>query len=68
MWRICALFLSLWRGLRALAGDDAYERFLAHRDRCHPDAPHAAGGSPMTRAEFYRREQERKWNRPQRCC
>jgi uncharacterized short protein YbdD (DUF466 family) len=49
--------------VRTLAGDDAYERYLAHR-ACH----HADGGPPPTRAEFYRRELERKWNRPHRCC
>jgi uncharacterized short protein YbdD (DUF466 family) len=53
----------LWRALRALSGDDAYERYLAHW-RVH----HAAEGEPLGRKAFFRAEQERKWNGIKRCC
>ena len=52
-----------WATLRALSGDDAYERYLAHRR-----AKHAAEAPPLSRAEFYRAEQERKWDGVKRCC
>jgi uncharacterized short protein YbdD (DUF466 family) len=52
-----------WRALRALTGDDAYERYLAHLSRRHP------GQTPLSAATFYLREQERRWNNgPNRCC
>jgi len=52
-----------WQTLRALSGDDAYERYLAHRR-----AQHSAEAPPLSRAEFYRAEQERKWDGVKRCC
>jgi uncharacterized short protein YbdD (DUF466 family) len=51
-----------WRWLRALATDDAYERYLEHHRRAHADRP------PLTRREFYVRQQQAKWNGVQRCC
>ncbi|HUL81342.1 MAG TPA: YbdD/YjiX family protein [Gammaproteobacteria bacterium] len=53
-----------WRTLRELSGDDAYDRYLAHRRAEHV----AAESPPLTRAEFYRFEQERKWDGVKRCC
>jgi uncharacterized short protein YbdD (DUF466 family) len=58
-WRL------LWRGwrlARELSGDDAYERYVAHVARAHPDQ------QPMTRAEHYRLVQDEKWSRLSRCC
>jgi uncharacterized short protein YbdD (DUF466 family) len=53
----------LWKGLRTLSGDDAYERYLAHwkAHRSHE-------GPPMDRKTFCRAELERKWNGVRRCC
>ena len=52
-----------WRALREVSGDDAYERYVAHRRSAHAsDAP------PLSRAEFFRAEQERKWDGVKRCC
>lgn len=53
---------QLWRGLRELSGDDAYERYLAHHAEAHPDA------EPLDRAAFFREEQKRKWEGVRRCC
>jgi uncharacterized short protein YbdD (DUF466 family) len=53
---------ELWRLVRALATDDAYERYLAHHGRAHADA------APMSRQEFYLGEQQRKWTGVSRCC
>ena len=54
---------AAWRVLRAASGDDAYERYLAHY-RLH----HGGEGAPMSRAEYFRAEQRRKWDGVRRCC
>ena len=48
-------------GLRALSGDDAYERYLTHHARSHT-------GPALSRREFYREREERKWSGVSRCC
>lgn len=53
---------ELWTLIRALAKEDAYERYLAHHARSHPGRP------PLDRRTFYLREQERKWTGVSRCC
>jgi uncharacterized short protein YbdD (DUF466 family) len=60
---VIELLRRCWQTLRALSGDDAYERYLAHRR-----AQHAAEGPPMSRADFFRAEQQRKWSGVKRCC
>lgn len=55
---------QLWRILRTVTGDDAYERYLAHRHHEH----RVDRGDPLTREEFFKAEQERKWNGIRRCC
>lgn len=54
--------LGLWKLLRALASDDAYERYLDHHLQVHAD------GKPLARREFYLRQQQRKWSGVSRCC
>jgi uncharacterized short protein YbdD (DUF466 family) len=51
-----------WSALRAVTGDDAYERYLAHCRHRHPDA------APLDRAAFYAQELERRWKGSSRCC
>lgn len=52
-----------WKALRALTGDDAYERYLEHQSRVHPEE------RPLDRGSFYVREQERRFSGgPTRCC
>ena len=48
---------DLWRLVRALATDDAYERYLTHHAQAH------AGVSAASAREFYLGEQQRKWTR-----
>jgi len=61
-----------WRGLRrtlgalvgclrALSGDDAYERYLRHHAAAH-------AGPALTRRAFYAQREERKWSGVSRCC
>ncbi|HEY3486996.1 MAG TPA: YbdD/YjiX family protein [Gammaproteobacteria bacterium] len=52
-----------WNVLRRLSGDDAYECYLDHLKRHHPDA------KPLNRRSFFLSEQQRRWNGgPNRCC
>jgi uncharacterized short protein YbdD (DUF466 family) len=61
--RIAELLRLTWAALRNLSGDDAYERYLAHLKRHHPEA------QPLSRRSFCRSEQQRRWNGgPNRCC
>ena len=52
----------LWQFIRRLSGDDAYERYLRHHAEAHGDEV------VLGRKEFFKREQERKWNGVRRCC
>lgn len=52
----------LWRAVRQLSGDDAYERYLAQHARHHPEAP------PLSREEFFKQWQDGKWKGVKRCC
>jgi uncharacterized short protein YbdD (DUF466 family) len=51
-----------WSALRAVTGDDAYERYLAHCRGRHP------GSSPLDRGAFHAAELERRWQQINRCC
>lgn len=54
---------AIWRGLRAISGDDAYERYLQHRQALHPGEP------PIDRRAFYLDNERRRWDGGvQRCC
>jgi uncharacterized short protein YbdD (DUF466 family) len=56
------LLLTTWNGLRALCGDDAYERYLDHARLHHPSE------EPLSRKAFYERQQRDKWQSVSRCC
>jgi uncharacterized short protein YbdD (DUF466 family) len=51
-----------WRYIRAVSGDDAYERYLAHRMAQH------AGEPVKTRKAFFADSQRQKWSGVTRCC
>lgn len=48
--------------LRGVTGDDAYEKYLAHHHRTHPDQ------EPMSEAEFFKAQLEQKWTCVSGCC
>ena len=52
----------LWRYLRQVTGDDAYERYLAHRKLAH------AGEPALTQQQFFTLRQDEKWSKVSRCC
>jgi uncharacterized short protein YbdD (DUF466 family) len=53
---------KIWRFVRRLSGDDAYERYLRHHAQAHSDEP------LLSRKEFFNRDLDRKWNGVRRCC
>jgi uncharacterized short protein YbdD (DUF466 family) len=59
---LCTWLRRCWQAIRQLSGDDAYERYLAHRAACHADAV------PLSRAEYFRRREREKWEGVRRCC
>ena len=64
MFKFVQIRLSrLWCLMRALCGEDQYERYLEHRHRHHLDA-----GLPLSRKVFFQEQTERKWNGVKRCC
>jgi uncharacterized short protein YbdD (DUF466 family) len=52
---------NIWRGLRQWSGDSAYETYLACGER-------QPGQKPLSAAEFYVEQLNRKYSRPNRCC
>jgi uncharacterized short protein YbdD (DUF466 family) len=52
---------NFWSGLRQWCGDSAYEIYLAAANR--PQGP-----KPLSPAEFYVEQLNRKYSRPNRCC
>ena len=59
---VLASWQACWRALRALSGDDAYDRYCAHHSTLHPDQP------LLSRKAFYVDEQRRRWGTINRCC
>jgi uncharacterized short protein YbdD (DUF466 family) len=53
---------AAWRYLRAVSGDDAYERYLVHH------AAHHAREPVVTRKDFFDDRQRQKWTGVNRCC
>lgn len=53
---------KLWKLIRQLSGDDAYERYLEHVREHHPEM------MPLDPKAFFVREEERKWSGIRRCC
>ena len=55
--------LQGWQALRRIFGDDAYDLYIAHCRRHHPQ------DTPLDRHKFYRLDLERRWSGgPNRCC
>ena len=58
-----AVLRRVWRVLRQLSGEDAYERYLAHHRRYHSGEP------VLDRRAFWCAEVERRWSGGvNRCC
>lgn len=59
-----SVFGRFWQALRQVSGDDAYERYLAHWRAHHG----GEGGEPLNPEDFFKAEQERRWDGVKRCC
>ena len=60
--RVLARLGSAWSILREMAGDDAYERYRLHHEHHHAHEP------PLTRRDYYIKNQQKKWTGINRCC
>jgi uncharacterized short protein YbdD (DUF466 family) len=56
------LLSYIWRAIRELSGDDAYERYIAQHATSFPDT------MPLARKDFFLSQQRQKWSGIQRCC
>lgn len=56
------LWSYIWRVIRELSGDDAYERYIAQHTISYPDI------TPLARKDFFLYQQQQKWSGIQRCC
>ncbi len=57
---------QIWAKIRQLSGDDAYERYLQHYYQCH--AQQQDNEAPLSRQQFFKQWQDKKWNGIKRCC
>jgi uncharacterized short protein YbdD (DUF466 family) len=62
IWVVREVCTTLRQVLGGASGLDAYERYLDHWQRAHPDQ------APLTREEFFCRELNARWSGIQRCC
>lgn len=53
---------ALWKIVRHLSGDDAYERYLQHYATHHQDE------LPLSKKAFFKQWQDEKWHGIKRCC
>ncbi|MFN0038968.1 MAG: YbdD/YjiX family protein [Burkholderiales bacterium] len=51
-----------WHYLREVTGDDAYERYVAHQKKVHPEE------TPMSQRDYFKCRQDEKWSKVSRCC
>lgn len=56
------LLSSVWRAIRELSGDDAYERYIVQCASNYTDT------TPLARKDFFLYQQQQKWSGIQRCC
>jgi uncharacterized short protein YbdD (DUF466 family) len=52
----------VWRGLREWSGDAAYDRYLRSASKAVTQQP------PLTPAQFYVEQLDRRYSHPNRCC
>ncbi len=56
--------IKIWQFIRQLSGDDAYEKYLKHFSEHHANDEVL----PLTRTEFFKQWQDKKWKGVKRCC
>ena len=69
MWsRIKKLLSPLWRSMRQLSGDDAYERYLQHYAEHYQNVLEVEVEPPLSKEAFFKDWQDKKWTGVKRCC
>jgi len=55
---------SIWKFIRTLSGDNAYEKYLENIKSCkkHNEL------IPLSSRDFYQKRIDEKWNKINRCC
>ncbi len=61
-------FKCFWQIIRRLSGDDAYEVYLKNYHKEHCNADNTDCSKPLSKAEFFKRWQDEKWQGIKRCC
>ncbi|MEI8361926.1 MAG: YbdD/YjiX family protein [Betaproteobacteria bacterium] len=59
----------VWKNIRRLSGDDAYEQYLQHY--LQHQAEHVVienAEPPLSREAFFKEWQDKKWKGIKRCC
>jgi len=60
-----SFFKNSWKFIRRVSGDDAYEEYLKH----YATHAHDEGVSPpLSREDFFKQWQDKKWKGVKRCC
>lgn len=65
---------TIWKNIRRLSGDDAYEQYLQHyaEHQAAHQAAHQAelqtAEPPLSREAFFKEWQDKKWKGVKRCC
>lgn len=59
---------NLWRRVRQLSGDDAYERYLQHYAAHHQASESGEIEPPLSKQAFFKDWQDKKWTGVKRCC
>tara|TARA_B110000014_G_scaffold186180_1_gene135120 strand:- start:1838 stop:2020 length:183 start_codon:yes stop_codon:yes gene_type:complete len=54
----------IWKFIRTLSGDDAYEIYLKNFIPCKTHLL----AEPLSRKDFYAKQLQEKWNKINRCC
>lgn len=67
------LFQNIWRNIRRLSGDDAYERYLvqfAEHQQVYIEAGELGEAElqVLSKKEFFKQWQDGKWKGIKRCC
>jgi uncharacterized short protein YbdD (DUF466 family) len=62
------LLKNFWAKVRQLSGDDAYDRYLQHYAEYHQDGLGGQTEPPLSKEEFFKDWQDKKWTGVKRCC
>ncbi len=59
---------TLWKIIRQLSGDDAYEVYLKNFAKHHCNHDNTDCSTPLSKADFFKQWQDEKWQGIKRCC